>query len=442
MARPRRQGAQGALVGSRALSLSLAFSLAFSLLSLGGGVGFLSGPRRAALTSLAVPLAAPGVAWAESLELKSPKSIKELAAGSKKLEDALRLGRPVVVDFSAAWCGDCKAMAPKLQKIREEAGKEVEFVTLDVSFAGPGQDMPATFPYDKDTDRWARKFKVDGLPHVALLDSSHRVQTALVGDVPYDIMQADVEALRKGKAVPFVMYDAFKNKPSNDILANCHKAVSDVRFGAFSRSRIAEVGDLSVDVHALIGQTLLSKGMARFPAQAGVIVRGQSLGLLPGQSLKVVRTEAKPQAKQEVTPDRCQAGQRTLGPWPLCSVQVEPPSLGLETFRPTFRPNGTDVELPASHTTALWLQSAAVSLPVGLVFFRSLLCGSTFVRLARCLLQNAPLLRNLRALPSKASCRCFQDMTSLDSALRFCLVEAKAWLLAASSADILLETAL
>ena len=50
-----------------------------------------------------------------------------------------RSGRPVVVDFSAAWCGDCKAMAPKLQKIRQEmAGKDVEFITLDVSFAGPG----------------------------------------------------------------------------------------------------------------------------------------------------------------------------------------------------------------------------------------------------------------------------------------------------------------
>ena len=95
MAFKRRQGAQlGAFLGApflgRALSLSLA--LAFSLLSL-QSVGFLLGPRRAALTSLAVPLvAAPGVAWAESLELKSPKSIKELAAGSKKLEDALRPG--------------------------------------------------------------------------------------------------------------------------------------------------------------------------------------------------------------------------------------------------------------------------------------------------------------------------------------------------------------
>ena len=92
MAFKRRQGAQlGAFLGApflgRALSLSLA--LAFSLLSL-QSVGFLLGPRRAALTSLAV--AAPGVAWAESLELKSPKSIKELAAGSKKLEDALRPG--------------------------------------------------------------------------------------------------------------------------------------------------------------------------------------------------------------------------------------------------------------------------------------------------------------------------------------------------------------
>ena len=150
--------------------------------------------------------------------------------------------------------------------------------------------------------------------------------------------------------------------------------------------------------------------------------------------LKVVRTEAKPQAKQEVTPDRCQADQSTPGPWPLCSVQVEPPSLGLETSRPTFRPNGTDVEV-STHTTLLWLQSAGAALqsscesrqvfepqhrgeilplpmhrwPSGfLTSFGALwlfanVKGNGFVRQAHCLLQNAPLLRNLRALPSKAS---------------------------------------
>ncbi|CAE7440032.1 hspbap1, partial [Symbiodinium sp. CCMP2456] len=87
-------------------------------------------------------------------------------------------------------------------------------------------------------------------------------------------------------------------------------------------------------------------------------------------------SEAKPQAKQEVTPDRC---------------QVEPPSLGLETFRPTFRPNGTDVELSASHTTVSWLQSAD---PAS--------ADAPLAEQAHWLLRNAPLLRNLRALPSKA----------------------------------------
>ena len=99
MARPRRPGALDVLGSlgsrlraSRALSFGLAGILfALSLSASEGGFGFL-GPRRTVLTSLAAPLVAPGVAWAESLELKSPKSIKELAAGSKKLEDALRPG--------------------------------------------------------------------------------------------------------------------------------------------------------------------------------------------------------------------------------------------------------------------------------------------------------------------------------------------------------------
>ena len=48
--------------------------------------GFLLG-RRAALTPLVPLVVAPGVAWADGSDLRS---IKELAAGSRKLDDALR----------------------------------------------------------------------------------------------------------------------------------------------------------------------------------------------------------------------------------------------------------------------------------------------------------------------------------------------------------------
>ncbi|CAE7266620.1 unnamed protein product [Symbiodinium sp. KB8] len=113
----------------------------------------------------------------------------------------------------------------------------------------------------------------------------------------------------------------------------------------------------------LRGRDKSTPGGSELSAEADALRRLESL------------SEAKPQAKQEVTPDRC---------------QVEPPSLGLETSRPTFRPNGTDVEV-STHTTLLWLQSAD---PAS--------ADAPLAEQAHCLLQNAPLLRNLRALPSKA----------------------------------------
>lgn len=160
-------------------------------------------------------------------------------------------------------------MAPVLLELKQQAGKDIEFVTMDVSYAAPGlskndgsqsylpnshnvfhsfqvflieyvraQDMynistdedhlcwnagafkrpwvGSTLPRNLQNDFWARKLGVDGLPHVAFIDSQRHVQTALVGDVPANVVRADVEALIKGAEMPFIMYDAFEGQ-SNKI---------------------------------------------------------------------------------------------------------------------------------------------------------------------------------------------------------------------------------
>ncbi|WP_329121060.1 thioredoxin [Streptomyces sp. NBC_01465] len=39
---------------------------------------------------------------------------------------------PVLVDFTAAWCGPCRMIAPVLDRIAEEAGGRLKIVKLDV----------------------------------------------------------------------------------------------------------------------------------------------------------------------------------------------------------------------------------------------------------------------------------------------------------------------
>jgi thioredoxin 1 len=45
--------------------------------------------------------------------------------------EVLQAAHPVVVDFTAPWCGPCKAIEPALEELAA-SGTEVEFVKLDI----------------------------------------------------------------------------------------------------------------------------------------------------------------------------------------------------------------------------------------------------------------------------------------------------------------------
>lgn len=49
-------------------------------------------------------------------------------------KEVLKAGKPVVVEFSAPWCGYCRRLAPVIDRLRQEQGDNLEIVEINIDY--------------------------------------------------------------------------------------------------------------------------------------------------------------------------------------------------------------------------------------------------------------------------------------------------------------------
>jgi thioredoxin 1 len=99
--------------------------------------------------------------------------------------DVLESDIPVVVDFSATWCGPCQEFAPILERIAERYQGKVKVASLDVG----------DHSFDK-AQKLATQYKISGIPHIMIFKRG-RIHQQFRGFTPERDLAAAIDgALR------------------------------------------------------------------------------------------------------------------------------------------------------------------------------------------------------------------------------------------------------
>ena len=91
--------------------------------------------------------------------------------------EVLASSKPILVDFWAEWCGQCRAVGPILDQILAEHGDKIDIVKLNVD------ENPQT----------AMEYQITSIPAMKVFQNGEVVKT-VIGAKPKPALEADLAA--------------------------------------------------------------------------------------------------------------------------------------------------------------------------------------------------------------------------------------------------------
>lgn len=142
--------------------------------------------------ALALSLAANGYAGRSWLQRKHGAAIKWTYNLDEGLAKAKKSGKPVMIDFTAAWCPPCKAMEDSTFSNRSVIRRAGDFVPVRIDI-DKQRDVAAKY------NGLARKYGGVGIPNILFLDADGTKLKHVVG---YYGPQQLITAMDSALAVP------------------------------------------------------------------------------------------------------------------------------------------------------------------------------------------------------------------------------------------------
>lgn len=116
----------------------------------------------------------------QTTETKNKSSIIKITSMQEFQEKVISSTKPVVVDFSAAWCGACQTIKPTFEKIAQDLASKYLFVEVDVDAAG----------------QIANNYNIKGIPTITFFKNGKEVVSEanrIVGTIDENALKATIE---------------------------------------------------------------------------------------------------------------------------------------------------------------------------------------------------------------------------------------------------------